>query len=161
VLELAVSPETYQQPQAITRRFQVIVNGGTMFVGQLPYGFDLDNGFVKAMEVGPVGLLERPIFRRQLEFRLTTEWNATQFELDFETFLVHRFQEAGTLVVVDLEAGPDDGVCLVFEQDFHWSSPEEVNHKSHQSKPQTAGIQRRRFGSKSLSYPPVSILPHS
>jgi hypothetical protein len=49
MLEFAASPETYQPPQAITRRFQVVVNLPTMFVVQLPYGFDLDNGLVKAI----------------------------------------------------------------------------------------------------------------
>ena len=106
-----------------------------MFVSQLRHGLDLDNDLVKAMEVGLVSLLERPPFVRELEFRLRTEWNATSFELDFETFLVHRLLEAGTLVVVDLEASPDDGVCLVFEQDFHRTSPEGVSRSATKSRP--------------------------
>jgi hypothetical protein len=67
VLEFAMGPEVDEQAESISGCFEVVVDLGPMFVGKCGDGFDLDKDLAGAIQVGLIGLLERPTLVAQLE----------------------------------------------------------------------------------------------
>ena len=82
---------------------EVILHLGTMGVRQLLHGFDLDDDFVVADEVGDVFAFELGAFVVELEARLRDGGHAAAAKLDFETLLINGLQKACPLVLIDFK----------------------------------------------------------
>ena len=57
--------------------------------------------------------------RDTAEFAVVSRnWNSLGFELDFQTFVIYRFEKAAALIFVDSKAGADDCVAFLLVNQF-------------------------------------------
>src|SRR5438132_3723953 len=100
----ALVAEVNEQAKAKAGGFQVVMDLGTMLVGHLGDSLDLDDDLAEAEEVGVVVPFQGPPFVGEFKFGLWLEGDASQSQLDLQTFLVDCFQKATTSVLVHFEA---------------------------------------------------------
>jgi hypothetical protein len=110
--------EVDEETKPEARRFQVVVDLGTVLVGQFGDGLDLHDDFAKAEEIRVVMLFQGTAFVGELEFGLRLIRNVSHPQFDLQTFLIHCLQKATPLVVVHLEARPNGGVRFVLVNKF-------------------------------------------
>src|SRR5688500_16843313 len=94
-----------------------------MLIDQVGHSLELNDDCPKADEVGLVLLNERPALIKQTEFGLWDIRYLLQLQLDFQAFLVNRFDKTTTLVVIDFKAGADDAVRLFLVNNVHHTTP--------------------------------------
>jgi hypothetical protein len=70
-----------------------------MFVGNCRYSLKFDDDFLMADEVRFVALTENPTVVREHQFFLRHEWDLLDSELDLQTLLIDRFQEAASFLL--------------------------------------------------------------
>ena len=89
-----------------------------MFINQRGHRLDLDNDFFIADEIRGKCLNEctPAILQRLRWFR--EKWNALGFELNFQTFVIYRFEKTAALIFVDSKAGADDCVAFLLVNQF-------------------------------------------
>ncbi len=111
-------PEVHQQGQFASGRAQVVQDLSAMFIDQRGHRLDLDNDFFIADEIRGKCLNKctPAILQRLRWFR--EKWNALGFELNFQAFVVYRFEKTAALIFVDSKAGADDGVAFRFVNQF-------------------------------------------
>src|SRR5213080_295774 len=99
-------------------RAQIREDLSLVFVSQRGHRLDLDNDFFIADEIRGKCLNEctPAILQRLRWFR--EKWNALGFELNFQTFVIYRFEKTAALIFVDSKAGADDGIAFRFVDQF-------------------------------------------
>ena len=89
-----------------------------MLIDQRGYRLNFENDFIVAHEIRGKCLDKRPrtILQGLRGFR--EKWNALEFELNFQTLVIYRFEEAAAFILVDSKAGADDCVAFRFVNQF-------------------------------------------
>src|SRR2546423_941583 len=82
VFQLALVTEVHEQAEAKSRRLQVVMNLGTMFVRQFGDRLDFDDYRAEAEEVGVVVLFQGPPLVGEFKVGLRLEGDAPQFQFD-------------------------------------------------------------------------------
>ena len=96
--------------------FEIIVNLCATRFGYVVDGFEFHDNLAKANQVGLVLGTELPSFVGEFEFGLGHKQDSLHLKLDLQTFLIDRFKKPAALLLVNLEARPDDGVAFLFEK---------------------------------------------
>ena len=89
-----------------------------MVIAQRRRSFDFQDDFAIADEIRGKCLNEctPAILQRLRWFR--ERWNALGFELNFQTFVIYRFEKTAALIFVDSKAGTNEGVAFRLENQF-------------------------------------------
>ena len=111
-------PEVHQQGQFAARGAEIVQDLSAVFINQRGHRLDLDNDFFIADEIRGKCLNEctPAILQRLRWFR--EKWNALGFELNFQTFVIYRFEKTAALIFVYSKAGADDGVAFRLVNQF-------------------------------------------
>ena len=88
-----------------------------MLVSEFRDGLQFDDYLVVADKIGEIFLVENSPSVLQRQCRLRNCWNAAMVEFNAQTFLVHRFVKAAASVFVNFEAGADNGVTFILEDE--------------------------------------------
>src|SRR6267143_7040131 len=95
-----------------------------MLVGQFGDGLQFDNYFVVAHKIGQIFLAQDSPSVLQGQSRLRDCWDSAMLKFNAETFLIHGLVKATALVLVNLEAGANDRLTLILEDEirhyFFW-----------------------------------------
>src|SRR5512140_2808271 len=103
-------PEVHQQGQFAARGTEIVQDLCAVFINQRRHRLDLNDDFVIAKEIRRERLEKRtPAMLQSLQW-FREKWNALGFELNFQTFVIYRFEKTAALIFVDSKAGADDGV---------------------------------------------------
>src|SRR5437667_6076827 len=94
---------------------QVVKNLSAMLVSEFSDGLQLYNYFVVAEKIGKILLAENSASILKRQSGLRDRRYATMFELDAETFPVHRLIKAAPLVFINFEARANNGITFIFE----------------------------------------------
>jgi hypothetical protein len=115
VLQFWVMAKVHKKAKLKTASFQIIENLSAMLVSELDDCLWFDDYFLVADEVGEIFLGENsaPILQRQP--RLGDCWNAAMLEFNTKTLLINRLVKGATLVLVDFEAGSNNGITFILE----------------------------------------------
>ena len=85
-----------------------------MLINQFKDSFDLENDFVVANKIRTECLNQSTAAILQCLRPLRQKRNSLEFQLDFQTLVIHRFEKAAPLVFVNGKASADDGVAFIF-----------------------------------------------
>src|SRR4030095_5273005 len=107
-------PEVHEEGQFASGRAQIVQDLSAVFINQRGHRLDLDNDFFIADEIRGKCLNEctPAILQRLRWFR--EKWNALGFELNYQTFVIYRFEKTAALIFVDSKACTDDCVAFLF-----------------------------------------------
>ena len=86
-----------------------------MLVSEFRDGLQFDDYLVVADKIGEIFLVENSPSVLQRQSRLRDCGYAAMLEFDAKTFLVHGLVKAAALVFVNFEAGANNGVALILE----------------------------------------------
>ena len=89
-----------------------------MLVGQFGDGLQFDNYFVVAHKIGQIFLAQDSPSVLQGQSRLRDCWDSAMLKFNAETFLIHGLVKATALVLVNLEAGANDRLTLILEDEI-------------------------------------------
>src|SRR5438445_10731282 len=113
-LEFAVSAKIHEQCQSIARGVQIVKDLRAMLICQSRYGFDLHDHVPKADEIRLKPLTQWLSRVAQWQRRLRLKWYALHAEFKLQAFLINRFREPVSLLVVNLKTGSNNPVALLF-----------------------------------------------
>jgi hypothetical protein len=103
-----------------------------VLIGECRHSLQVDNYLLETNEVRFVPLSQNLATVSQFQFLLRRERYLLKSKFDLATLLVDRLQEATPFILVDIEAGPDDGVAFLFEQDFRHPLCPLAAHETHE-----------------------------
>ena len=120
VLQFRVMAKVEQEAKLKAARFQVIENLSSMLVSEFGDGLQFDDYFVVADKIGEIFLAENSASILKGQSRLRDCWNASgsgRIEFNAETFLVNRLVKAAALFFVNFEAGANNRIRFIFEDE--------------------------------------------
>ena len=100
---------------------EIIQQLSPVLIGECRHSLQLDNNLLETNEVRFVPLPQNLATLSQFQFLLGQERYLLKSKFDLATLLVDRLQQAAPFIFVDIEAGPNDGIALLFEQDLRHS----------------------------------------
>jgi hypothetical protein len=95
---------------------EVIERLGTVRINEFRNRLDLNYDLSEAYKVGPKILTEKLSFINELDLGLRNEWYVLNSKLDRQAFLIYRFRESETFLIVNFKARSDDLIALFFKQ---------------------------------------------
>jgi hypothetical protein len=114
--------EIDQQSQYLAGSFQVIDDLGAVFVAQVLCRLDFHDDFIETEKIRLISLFEGFRFVAQFQLGMLDKWDALISELHCQAFLIDRFQESVSQLIVDFETGSNDLEAFFLEQDFGFHS---------------------------------------
>jgi hypothetical protein len=117
-------PGVHEEGQFAAGRAEIVQDLCAVVIAQRRRSFDFQDDFVIADQIRGKCLNEctPAILQRLRWFR--EKWNALGFELNFQTFVIYRFEKTAALIFVDSKACTDDCVAFLFvnqSRDFFFS----------------------------------------
>ena len=110
--------EVHEQAQFAARCAKIVQDLSAVFINQRGHRLDLDNDFFVANEIRGECLNECTSAILQCLRRFREKWNPLGFELNFQTFVIDRFEKTAALIFVDSKAGADDCVAFLLVNQF-------------------------------------------
>jgi hypothetical protein len=117
VFQFGVMAEVDEKPKFKPARFQVIKNLSVLLVSQFGDGLQFDDYFVVADKIREIFLVENSASIFKGQSRLRNCWDAAMLEFNAQTFLIHRLVKAAALVFVNFEAGANNGITFLLEDE--------------------------------------------
>src|SRR5262249_2366279 len=108
--------EVYEESETESSRLQVIVDLLSMLVVQRGDGLDLHDDFVETDEIRLVGLFQGMSLVGNLQLGLRYEGDCLETQFQLQAFLIHRFHEAATLILIHFKTSSKDRITFFFIQ---------------------------------------------
>ena len=109
-----ICSEVHKKPQSASCDAEIVQHLAAMFLGQGPYGFQLNDDLAEAPQVWLIGLFYRLPLVVDLQSFFRVERDAPFPQLAFHALLIDFLMPGVAHFLVNLEDRPLDGIDLVF-----------------------------------------------
>jgi hypothetical protein len=157
-LDLGVVAEVDEQTELHACGLEIVDDLGTMLVGEIWDGLQLQNDLPEANDVWNEGVFETAAFVEERELALSVERDSLNFKFGLQTFLIDGLSKTASFELIDLKASSSNaegffGVDQFAHGELGWPTEHTEYAK---------GIRRQKWGrvlkSKSV-FPSIPCVP--